>query len=92
MKPPVTSLVVSPCQEVPNDFLTISRQPLQFVRIIPRSRGSGGNWMMTADVLSRLSAGQTLGAAISLTVIVLSVTVLAVTFISGWRDTRPPKR
>ncbi len=56
-------------------------------------RGSqGGNWMLTADVLSRMSTGQVLGATISLAIIVLSVTVLAVTFISGWRDRRSPRR
>ncbi len=48
--------------------------------------------MLAADVLTRLSTGQVLGATISLTVIVLSVMVLAVTFIPSWRDRRPTRR
>jgi hypothetical protein len=48
--------------------------------------------MMTADVLTHLSATQALGATISLAVIVLSAAVIVTTFISGWRDNRPSQQ
>jgi hypothetical protein len=48
--------------------------------------------MMTADVLTRMSATQLLGATISLAVIAASVAVIVVTFVSGWRDNRPPQQ
>jgi hypothetical protein len=47
---------------------------------------------MTADMLTRMSATQIFGATISLAVIVLSVAVLAITFISGWRDNPPSQQ
>jgi hypothetical protein len=48
--------------------------------------------MMTADMLTRMSAAQALGAAISLAVLAVSIAVIVVMFVSGWRETRPPRQ
>ena len=58
-----------------------------------RFRGTqGGNWMMTADMITRMSATQIFGATISLAVIAVSIAVIVLMFVSGWRETRPPQQ
>jgi hypothetical protein len=48
--------------------------------------------MMTADMLTRMSATQIFGATISLAVIAVSIAVIVLMFVSGWRETRPPRQ